>query len=60
MSDTMAPEDQPLTKTGANVDYLLKELEFQVAIETKARDRMENTNEFITNPDWRALPDYDL
>jgi len=47
MSDTMAPEDRSPTKTGANVDYLLKELEFQVAIETKARDRMENMVQYL-------------
>jgi hypothetical protein len=47
MSDLTMPEVQPTNNRGLIVEYLLQELEFQVAIETRARDRMENMVQYL-------------
>ena len=46
MSESTFPEVLPIN-SNLNVEYLLKELEFQVAIETKARDRMESMVQYL-------------
>ncbi len=47
MCDTPVPETQPTSNSELAGMYFLKELEFQVAIETKARDRMENMVQYL-------------
>ena len=47
MCDTTEPEIQPPSNPELAGMYFLKELEFQVAIETKARDRMENMVQYL-------------
>jgi uncharacterized membrane protein HdeD (DUF308 family) len=47
MGDPTKPEIQLSKTIDSNVEYLLRELEFQVAIETRARDRMENMVQYI-------------
>lgn len=47
MENLSQPDVQPAFQTGLNLEYLLKELEFQVSIETRARDRMENMVQYL-------------
>ena len=47
MSESAELKDQKPSNKGLGVEYLLKELEFQVEIETKARDRMENMVQYL-------------
>ena len=47
MSDSTESEIQSPDTIGLNVEYLLRELEFQVALETRARDRMENMVQYL-------------
>ena len=47
MLPTIAPESTTSSTPDFAVQYFLTELEFQVAIETKARDRMENMVQYL-------------
>jgi len=47
MTTPIGPRFRPRRNPGLDVEYLLKELEFQFAIETKARDRMENMVQYL-------------
>lgn len=47
MTESIVSESQPPSNPAAEVEYLLKELDYQVDIETKARDRMENMMQYL-------------
>jgi hypothetical protein len=47
MDDTKEPEPALASKPDVEVQYYLKELEFQFEIETKARDRVENMVQYL-------------
>jgi hypothetical protein len=47
MTTPIRPRLRQRHNPGLDVEYLLKELDFQVAIETRARDRMENMVQYL-------------